>query len=210
MTSPLIPLKKKSQFAPDILAKSQGWMNMVSSLRVSNLRVGQHLTNILGEKDYNDTSEIFYPLFSKVFELRDGYVVVLGGVVGFRVWKLGTSGNSDRTPTLLLETSDLRCIDAAHFSSLFFLLLRREDRSPHHTIRSVPFCSTSRKEEREFESDAIKISCVNKFLIVALSSGSFNILTVDDLRHISTIPSYVDGPLVFTTSPRWIAIQSKS
>lgn len=92
--------KPQSQFsAPDILGRSQNWIQKVSSIRLSNLRVGQHftdvgqhLTNMLAEnvssvKDsdvannisspptnsYSNTTaknELFHPSFCKLLKTK--------------------------------------------------------------------------------------------------------------------------------------------
>lgn len=132
--------KSTSISAPDILGRSQNWLQKVSSIRVSNRRLGQHLTSFLGDKDSGSqapkqkhlTNDVFSPLFCKVFKpKRDGYLVFLGGQQGVRIWWTSGHSKGEFTTDLLydstMEDDELICVDvcfrqdSSHEAKLYLL-----------------------------------------------------------------------------------------
>lgn len=121
--------KFKSQ-APDILDRPLNWVQKVSSLRLSNIRVGQHftdvgqhLTNMLADKDAvsdqsyknspsNDTS--FYPSFCKLLKTKyGGSLIFVGGMSGAHIWvtSFALQKNSDYTTDFLYNWEERGCTD---------------------------------------------------------------------------------------------------
>jgi hypothetical protein len=118
--------------APDILARSQNWVQKVSSIRLSNMRVGQHFTdvghhlsNMLADKDPTHSnipskhmrSDTFHPSFCKLLKTRaGGFLVFVGGnKSGVRIWLTSSCSHSQTEfSTSLLHdspSSDLACLD---------------------------------------------------------------------------------------------------
>jgi hypothetical protein len=217
--------KNKSTTAPDILNKSQNWIQKVSSLRLSNIRVGYQLTSFIGnenkkENDHKDMKpqNIFVPLFVKIVSYSDCYYVVLGGISGIRICQIleATSTTTDVTVELIYEDVNISCIDCCLYdpthSQLSFAILFSGPKSEEttHVIRIVVLDNPPRTLfEHEFEGVAEKIASTNSFLLVAISPGSLRIFLGEKLHPITEIPSIYYTPVVFATAPRWIAVQSK-
>jgi hypothetical protein len=217
--------KSKSTTAPDILSKSQNWMQKVSSLRLSNIRVGYQLTSLIGsenkkDNDHKDSKiqDTFVPLFVKIVSYSDCYYIILGGVSGIRICQVheATSTTTDVTVELIYEDISISCIDCClydptHSQLSFAILLSGEKRDDTtHVIRIVVLDNPPRTVfEHEFEGVAAKIASTNSFLLVAISPGSLRIFFGEKLQPITEIPSIYYTPVVFATAPRWIAVQSE-
>ena len=216
--------KNKSTTAPDILNKSQNWIQKVSSLRLSNIRVGYQFTSFIGneQKKENESKDIrlqdtFIPVFVKIVTYADCYYVLLGGLYGIRICQIleATSTTTDVTVELIYEDTSVSCIDCClydptHSQLSFAILFSGSKDETTHVIRIVVFENSPRTLfEHEFEGVAQKIASTNSFLLVAISPGSLRIFLGNKLHPITEIPSIYHTPVVFATAPRWIAVQSK-
>ena len=136
--------------APDILGRSQNWVQKVSSIRLSNIRVGQHftdvgqhLTNMLADKDTTTTntnnqnphknstkSDIFHPSFCKLLKLKHdgGSLIFVGGKRGVRIWRTHSLSHSECSTDLLYASSET---DQACFDLCF------SEESRNHTSSSI-------------------------------------------------------------------------
>jgi hypothetical protein len=199
--------------APDILGKSQNWVQKVSSIRLSNIRVGQHITSLLGDKDRPSNESQLVSSFVKLSRFRSDAVVITGGVFGLRLWKTFFAPSTmDFSTELLFEFLDSPCIDGCFFNtsdSDAAFLLKSNEPQPHYVIRTVEIANTLHYNERKFSGEAQIISSSNSHLFVGLSHGVLRILDPVKLEPLVEIPSLPYQRVVFATSPRWVAIESK-
>jgi hypothetical protein len=186
--------------APDILGKSQNWVQKVSSIRLSNMRVGQHLTNLLGDKDSNAQSknmlnDVFHPSFCKLLNIKHGgSVVFVGGKSGIRIWltsSVSLSHTEYSTDLLYVSEKDERpCIDVCFSEQVdhsgvgcvvVYLLLSMD--SGRHMIRPLvirgDFSSSSHLPtvvplaslgDQHYDGTANGITCTKRYLMVSQTS----------------------------------------
>jgi hypothetical protein len=113
--------KPKSSTAPDILTKPQNWRQKVSSLRLSNIRVGYQLASLISEKEMK-SQDLFIPSFVRVVSHQGSYYILLGGITGIKIYQIIES-NDVITIELIYEDLNLSCIDCCIYnpchSSLF-------------------------------------------------------------------------------------------
>lgn len=200
--------------APDILGKSQNWVQKVSSIRLSNIRVGQHITSLLGDTDKAPHDNIFVSSFIKLSRFRGDSVVITGGTSGVRLWKtFFNTLTMDFVTQLLFEWLDSACIDGCFFGkydSNGAFLLKSEELPLQYVIRTVEIGNNSHYNERKFSGDAQVISSSNSYLFIGLSHGVLRILDPIGLEPLMEIPSLPNQRVVFATSRRWVAIESTS
>ena len=203
--------------APDILGKSQNWVQKVSSLRVSNIRVGQHLTSLLGEKErlsgiVNDSA--FLCSFVKLSRFRCETFIIAGGISGLRLFKSYFSSSTvDFTTELIFEFLDMKCLDGCFFgrsdAAAGLLMKSFDDNDPHYFIRTVDINNPSHFNERKFSGQAQSLSSSNAYLFVGLAQGLLRVFDPVGLEPVAEIPSVPYASVIYATSPRWIAVESK-
>jgi hypothetical protein len=152
--------------APDVLGRSQNWVQKVSSIRMSNIRVGQHLTNLLGDKETTQqkhtSKDTFCPSFCKLLKLKHGRasLVFLGGESGVRIWLMAlmtTHSQSEYSTDLLYDSSSSSDGDVASCVDLCF----SQDDSPS------PPPSSSNDDNGAASGDRITV-----YLLFALNRSS--------------------------------------
>mmetsp|Transcript_12967 Transcript_12967/g.19533 ORF Transcript_12967/g.19533 Transcript_12967/m.19533 type:complete len:889 (-) Transcript_12967:185-2851(-) len=203
--------------APDIFGKSQHWMEKVSSIRLSNIRLGQHLTSFLGDNEKPNLSDkSFRTSFTRLLHFGSDVYVLVGGASGVRLWKSSVvSGtNNEFSTTLLREFVDMPCIDAcfSHTQGDYIttgLLMKGSSESPQHIIRTLSILSpTVMFNERDFYGEAQSISATRHYLLVSLPTGFLRIVHTDTLEPVAEIPSIPNSYVVSASSARWIAVQT--
>lgn len=208
-------LKNKSTLAPDILGKSQNWIQKVSSLRLSNIRVGYQLTSLIGDKEMK-INDLFIPSFVKIVSYLNNYYILLGGISGLRICRIiEASNNSDISIELIYEDTNISCIDCCVYdptnSQLTFAILYSGQQSNNtytHFIQTIFLDNGPQtRVKHEFEGVPEKISSTNSFLLVAVSPGYLRVFYGENIRPITEIPSVLYTPIVFAVAPRWIAVQ---
>ena len=196
--------------ANDVLGRQQSWMNKVASFRVSNVRIGQHITSLL--KDQNEVTNTtddstFKVAFAKVTKLRDYAYTTMGGPSGVRLWR--TTSLSSACITELIYEDHVPVIDAylAPTSNAYQVYTL----SPHQDGHVVKLLGIPHSEGREVIcSDAAESLCASSgCLLVSLASGTLRILNRDTLEAVTQVVSVSGLSVVCAMSTRWLALQSE-
>ena len=138
--------KNSTFLAPDILSRSQNWMQKVSSIRLSNIRVGQQITNLLADKDSNEGStksssvDFFHPSFCKLMKTKSGgSLVFVGGKNGLRIWLCSSATkNLMECSTELLHDGDGYCLDLCFSDQISESIPLGEESVVVYLLQSLP------------------------------------------------------------------------